>query len=233
MTSDFLRHNKLLKDSDIQPVDREHIDVLGGLIEECNAQGIFGIHLGHKHFDLWEGTHLAGRLVTDDKRKYFWTRAVQDNESDPDKLCGRIFVYDSDKVLRPCEFFEGTLPDLSAVDRQLFAKFGSYLAEHHLEHSIALEYLIPKLRGRTMLELVSHEKKHILLFESEIVPPSFGKPVVTAYTHDQSGVAFGPGTRYLRPPGSTDHVIYNPDAEELIGFKEIENAIRKLEALSI
>lgn len=230
-----IEQNKLLKDSDIQPVDEEHIAALSRLIEECNAKGIFGIHLGHKHFDLRKGTHLAGRLDTDDdtddKRKYYWIRAAENDESDASKLCGHIFIYDQDEGFRPIGFHEGPMPDLSTVDRKLFPKFGSYLVEHKLEHRIALEYLIPELRGRAILELVFHVEQHILLFESETVPPSLGEPVVTAYSYDRSGVAFGPGTRYIRPPGSTEHTVYNED--ELIRLKGAVNTFRQLDVLRI
>ncbi|KAH7187109.1 hypothetical protein BKA60DRAFT_258349 [Fusarium oxysporum] len=225
-----IKQNKLLKDSDIQPVDEKHIAFLSGLIEECNAKEIFGFHVGHKHFDLLEGTYLAGRPHTYGGRQYYWTRPVDNDGSDPRNLCGRNFVYDRDEGFRPYEFHEGSLPDLSIVDRKLFSKFGSYVAKHKLEHTIALEYLIPELRGRAMVELVLYKQQQILQSEQEIVVPSLGEPVVTAYRHVQSGAAFGPGTRYIHLPDG-GHKTYNPD--ELIGFVDLLNAFRKLNVFRI
>ncbi|KAH7208435.1 uncharacterized protein BKA55DRAFT_586104 [Fusarium redolens] len=223
--------NKLSKDSDIQPIDEKHIAYLGRLIEECNAKEVFGIHLGHKHFDLREGTYLAGGLDTDDNRQYYWTRAVENDGFDPSKLCGHIFIYDREEGFGPSEFHQGSLPDLSTVDRRLFPTFGRYLTKHMLEHNIALEYLIPELRGRDMFELVLHEQQHILLCEPEIVLPSLGDSVVTAYSYVESGVAFGPGTRYITPPGTNKHITFNPD--DLIELKEVIDVFRKLEFLGI
>ncbi|CVL03546.1 uncharacterized protein FMAN_15137 [Fusarium mangiferae] len=216
----------------MQPIEERHIDYLGRLIEECNAKETFGIHLAHKHFDLREGTYLEGRLDTDDNRQYYWTRAVENSGSDPSKLCGHIFVYDREKGFSPSEFHHGSLPDLSTVDhRRLFSMFGRYLIEHQLQHSIVLEYLIPELRGRNMFELVLHGQQHILLCEPGIVLPGLASSVVTAYSYVESAMKFGPGTRYITPPGTNKHITFNPD--DLVEVREVVDVFRKLEFLAI
>jgi hypothetical protein len=225
-----IKHNKLLNDSKIPPLDQQHVAYLSRVIEKFNAKEIFGFHVGHKHFDLAMGTHLVGQLGTYDKRQYYWTRPIENSSSDPHKLCGHTFVYDQDEGFRPYGFHAGPLPDLSMVDRKLFSEFGGYVAKHKLEHYVALEYLIPELRGRDMSELVLHEQKHILLCEQEIVKLSLGEPIVTAYRHVQPGVAFGPGTRYFPLPEG-GHKTYNP--EEVTELKDLVDTFSMLNVVRI
>ncbi|KAH7186449.1 hypothetical protein DER44DRAFT_190470 [Fusarium oxysporum] len=205
-----IKHNRLPKDSEMQPIKKEHVEFLNQLIEDHQGRGILGLHVPHKHFDVPSETHLTGRLYALDGRKYYLTRTINNDEFDSRKLCGHIFIFDQDEGLCPYDFHEAPLPDISVMNRALFSEMDNYIHKHGLRHSVALEYIIPQLPARPMFELVLRDQRCMLLIEYEIVVLGPQKPVVTGYRHVEPGVSLGEGTQYIPLPGG-GHKIYNPD----------------------
>ncbi|KAF4469737.1 hypothetical protein FALBO_3358 [Fusarium albosuccineum] len=208
-----IKHNRLPNDADIQPIENRHKGFLSRLINKYEVGGIFGVHIPHKHFDLVSDTYMVGRHETRYGRHFYWTRSTGNDALDPGNLCGHIFTYDPDEGFCPYEFHKGLLPDLSGVDRAFFTEIGSYITKHDLGHSVALEYLIPELRGKLMSEIVDRRQQQTLQVEQEIVEQGLEEPVVTGWRQFESEVAFGPGTQYIYRPDGT-HTTFNPDEQQ-------------------
>jgi hypothetical protein len=217
------RQNELPTDDVLLQVKMEvlegHLSYFKQLFKRYNVENVFAVYLLHRHFDVPDGCSLLGRTISDGY--LYWTRKVANNTLNCGKVCGRKFVFDKEGWF-PCEFHEGSAPDLSKVDPGFFTEFTTYLVECHLTSTFGLEYIIPELRIIDMLE-IDLPNYGLILVETASVP--FNDPTVPTRWDWSDPIH----TRVLKCiPFPTGHKKVNVDQQEPFrSDNEVINAFAK------
>ncbi|RKK87917.1 hypothetical protein BFJ68_g16995 [Fusarium oxysporum] len=155
--ADVCSHNKLPTDDALLQVEKEvlekHLSQLKQLFKRYNAENLFAVYILHRHFKVSKGFNLVGRIIIFDECHCYWTRTVANHTINSGEVCGRKFIFDKQQGWLPCEFHEGSAPDLSKVDPEFFLEFTNYLVKHDLTSTFGLEYIVPELLIFDMLEI--------------------------------------------------------------------------------
>ena len=198
-------HNELSYGNEDQDQNHgSHRESLRQLLEKFEVQDIFGLVDKHKHFDVPQDSHLVGTVGTFrvcPRSLFYLTRTVADTFSNPNELCGHKFTYIPGEGLRPYEFRRGPQLEISKVDPELFSQFINYLNKHNIT-SIGLEYIIPQLSQIETHEVVSEEKRWMILIEGAL-PLNLPNPiqrVVTSWRWPKSKTISGPATYCDKDP---------------------------------
>ncbi|KAG7402543.1 hypothetical protein Forpe1208_v017078 [Fusarium oxysporum f. sp. rapae] len=150
-------HNNLPTDDALLQVEEvlgEHLSQLKQLFMRYNVENLFAVYILHRHFKVTKGFNLVGQIIISDKCHFYWTRPVANDTLNPGKVCGRKFILDKQHGWLPCEFHEGSAPDLSKVRQEFFLEFASYLVDNGLSSTFGLEYIVPELLVFDMLEII-------------------------------------------------------------------------------
>jgi len=177
-------HNNLPEERTLLNVGEKalnkHISFLRQLFEYFGVQNLFGVLVPHMHDKVPDGFHLAGQVINHRGRCYYWTEKVQNKKLNPNELCGRNFLFDSQRGFCPYEFHQGPLPDLSKVDPDFFQQFINYLYKHSLTSILGLKYIVPDLPATDMLEFIFPECR-LLLVPVSLLPSNTSKTVTTCW----------------------------------------------------
>lgn len=142
-------HNNLPNDDALLKVEEkilnEHLPQLKLLFKRFNVEKLFAVYIPHRHSKVPDGFHLVGQTKIFDGLCYYWTRTVANDTLNSNKVCGRKFIFDKQQGWRPCDFHEGSAPDLSKVKPEFFLELTNYLVKHDLTSTLGLEYIVPEL----------------------------------------------------------------------------------------
>ncbi|KAG7410411.1 hypothetical protein Forpi1262_v017548 [Fusarium oxysporum f. sp. raphani] len=152
-------HNNLPMDDVLLQAEEEevlgkHLPHLKQLFMRYNVENLFAVYILHRHFEVSKGFNLVGRIIIHNECHYYWTRTVANDTLNSGKVCGRKFIFDKQQGWLPCEFHEGSAPDLSKVDPDFFCDFTKYLVDNDLTSTFGLEYIVPELLIFDMLEII-------------------------------------------------------------------------------
>jgi hypothetical protein len=151
-------HNNLPTDDALLQVEKEvlekHLSQLKQLFKRYDVEKLFAVYILHRHFKISDGFNLVGRIIILDECYFYWTRTVANDTLNFGEVCGRKFIFDKRQGWLPCEFHEGSAPDLSKVDQEFFHEFTKYLVDNDLTSTFGLEYIVPELLILDMLEII-------------------------------------------------------------------------------
>jgi hypothetical protein len=145
----------------------------------------------HHHETLLPDQSLVGHIEQLKKRYYYWIRKLANERINLDEVCGYKFAYVEKKRLRPFEFRQGQMLDLSEVDKTLFPRIGQYLVENHLTSRLGLGLLIPELSKNKMTEFQLH--CGMVLVETELLLPKDLTTITTEWHCDPQTGIYGAG----------------------------------------
>ncbi|KPA36507.1 hypothetical protein FLAG1_10718 [Fusarium langsethiae] len=173
------RQNKLPTDDILLQLKEKinHLPHFKDLFERYKVNNLFAVHFLHRHSEVAHGFNMVGRTISDGR--LYWTRKVANNTLDTSKVCGRKFMFDEQGWF-PCEFHEGSAPDLSKVKPEFFTDFAAYLVENDLTSTFGLEYIVPELLIFNMLEN-NWQRYGLVISESTSVPLDDNSTVITSW----------------------------------------------------
>ncbi|KAL3587506.1 hypothetical protein FPOAC2_13403 [Fusarium poae] len=180
-TKFYKDHNNLPTDDVLLQVEEEvlknHLPLLKQMFKRYKVENLFAVHIPHRHFEVPVGFSLVGQTISDGR--CYSIRRVANNTLNCGQVCGRKFVFDNQGWF-PCEFHEGSAPDLRELDGEFFRELTTYLISHDLTSTFGLEYIVPELIILDILE-TNPSNDELQLAEPKSVPFNDAKTVTTSW----------------------------------------------------
>ncbi|RKK10514.1 hypothetical protein BFJ65_g14511 [Fusarium oxysporum f. sp. cepae] len=217
-------HNQLPIDDVLLKIEdtvKKHVPQLKLILKQYGVKN-FAVCVQHRHFKVPDGFNMVGRVLF--QGLFYFTRKVaNDKILGPGNVCGRKFIFDKQYGWRPCEFHEGSAPDLSKVAPEFFIVYTTYLVKHDLTSIFGLEYTVPGLLIFDILEiglsdygLLYVDTASMPLNDAQIVTTRFGLsgPI---HNNELRCIRFPEGHRKV----NVDQQESDPsDDEVIIAFKK-------------